>query len=232
MFCKRICFHVFLLLFVIFIGDFVFAEKNKDDQKKKDKKSIFHPHEEIVVTATMTPKAVKDCSASVSVISADDLKALPASNALSLLNNLPGIFISRTGDFGRADVNIRGIGQRGRRIAILVDGRPEKMGLFGCAVTHTFPLDNVERIEIVRGPSSVLYGSEALGGGSTFSPACRVKNLRPILVLHMEVLIPNSIISVMEEILTNYATILLWTEEAAMDIGKIPATLEVLLPEK
>lgn len=164
MFCKKVCFHVFLLLFVIFIGDFVFAEKNKDDQKKKDKKSIFHPHEEIVVTATMTPKAVKDCSASVSVISADDLKALPASNALSLLNNLPGIFISRTGDFGRADVDIRGIGQRGRRIAILVDGRPEKMGLFGCAVTHTFPLDNVERIEIVRGPSSVLYGSEALGG--------------------------------------------------------------------
>jgi outer membrane cobalamin receptor len=164
MFGKKICFFLFLMMFIAFIGHFVFAGKAKDDQKKKDKKSIFHPHKEIVVVATMTTKAVKDCSASVSVVSADDLKALTASTALNLLNNLPGIFIRRTGDFGRADVDIRGIGQRGRRIAILVDGRPEKMGLFGCVVTHTFPLDNVERIEIVRGPSSVLYGSEALGG--------------------------------------------------------------------
>jgi len=161
---KRICFYAFLLLFVISTGDFVFAEKDKDSQKKKEKESTSHPHHEIVVTATMTPKAVKDCSASISVISADDLNAFTANNALNLLSNQPGIFIHRTGDFGRADVDIRGIGQRGQRIAILVDGRPEKMGLFGCAVTHAFPLDNVERIEVVRGPSSVLYGSEALGG--------------------------------------------------------------------
>lgn len=138
MFGKKICFFLFLMMFIAFIGHFVFAEKAKDDQKKKDKKSIFHPHEEIVVIATMTTKAVKDCSASISVVSADDLKALTASSALNLLNNLPGIFIRRTGDFGRADVDIRGIGQRGRRIAILVDGRPEKMGLFGCVVTPYF----------------------------------------------------------------------------------------------
>jgi len=164
LFYKRIFFIFFLLLFVVSIGNFVFAEQTKDNQKKKKKESTIRPHHKIVVTATMTPKAVKDCSASISIISADDLKALTANNALNLLNNLPGIFIHRTGDFGRADVDIRGLGQRGQRIAILVDGRPEKMGLFGCAVTHAFPLDNVERIEVVRGPSSVLYGSEALGG--------------------------------------------------------------------
>jgi outer membrane cobalamin receptor len=164
MFGKKVFCFLFFIMFVVFIGGFVYAQKDKEKQKKKDTESIIHPHVEIVVTATMTPKAVKDCSASVSVVSADDLKALAASNALNLLNNQPGIFIHRTGDFGRADVEIRGIGQQGRRIAILVDGRPEKMGLFGCAVTHTFSLDNVKRIEVVRGPSSVLYGSEALGG--------------------------------------------------------------------
>ncbi|MBN2245490.1 MAG: TonB-dependent receptor, partial [Candidatus Aminicenantes bacterium] len=106
----------------------------------------------------------KDLSASVSVVDQSDFKAISASNALNLLNYIPGLFVNRTGDFGRADVTIRGLGERGRKIAVLVDGRPEKMSLFGCIISHSFPLDNVERIEVVRGPASVLYGSEALGG--------------------------------------------------------------------
>ncbi|MBS3818861.1 TonB-dependent receptor [bacterium] len=157
------------ILILLFLSVFLclphFADETKDsDEQKKEKKSVIHPHEEVVVTATMTRRMVKDCSASVSVVNADDIQAIPASNALNLLENFPGIYVRRTGYFGRADIDIRGIGQRGRRIAVLVDGRPEKMGLFGCTVTHTFPLDNVERIEVVRGASSVLYGSEALGG--------------------------------------------------------------------
>jgi len=140
-------------------------QKNKKDVKNDVKKeSPIHLHEEIVVTATMTRKAVRDCSASVSIIDETDIKAIASSNSMNILMHLPGLFVRKTGDFGRSDVDIRGIGQRGRRIAVLVDGRPEKMGIFGCAVTHSFPLDNVERIEVVRGPSSVLYGSDAMGG--------------------------------------------------------------------
>jgi len=160
--------NVFVLIFLILIitlSGFSYSEIQKKSKKDKDdKEKQLHPHHEIVVTATMSRKAVKDCSASVSVVGKMDLMATASSNAMNLLNSLPGIFVSKTGDFGRSDVDIRGIGQRGRRIAVLVDGRPEKMGLFGCAVTHAFPLDNVERIEVVRGPSSVLYGSEAMGG--------------------------------------------------------------------
>lgn len=59
---------------------------------------------------------------------------------------------------------IRGIGQNGRRINVLIDGRPTKMANFGCTVTHSLPLNNVERIEVVRGPFSIAYGSDALGG--------------------------------------------------------------------
>ena len=162
---RKMMFLMGLMIFVVMVNGLTSQEKAKDsDKEKKKKESLFHPREEIVVTATMTRKAVKDCSASVSVLGGGDLKAISASNALNLLSFSPGIYIQRTGDFGRADLHIRGLGQRGRRIAIMVDGRPEKMGLFGCTVTHAFPLDNVERIEVVRGPSSVLYGSEALGG--------------------------------------------------------------------
>jgi iron complex outermembrane receptor protein len=160
--------NVFALVFPLFLLSFSalsYAEIQENSTKEKNnKEKQLRPHHEIVVTATMSRKAVKDCSASVSVISETEIKTTSSSNAMNLLNSLPGIFVRKTGDFGRSDVDIRGIGQRGRRIAVLVDGRPEKMGLFGCVVTHTFPLDNVERIEVVRGPSSVLHGSDAMGG--------------------------------------------------------------------
>ena len=121
-------------------------------------------HEEIVVTATLSPKSPKDVALNVESLSRKDLERLWASNAVGALNLLPGVFVNRSGEFGRMDIDIRGLGQNGRRVAILVNGRPEKMSLFGCAVTHSFPLDNVERVEIVKGPASVLYGGEALGG--------------------------------------------------------------------
>jgi iron complex outermembrane receptor protein len=162
---KKGGFLILLIFISLFPGSVLGQEtEEKKKEKEKEKESISRLHREIVVTATMTRKAVKDCSASVSIVEAGDLGAISSSNAMNLLSHQPGIFIRRTGDFGRADVDIRGLGYRGGRIAILVDGRPEKMGLFGCAVTHAFPLDNVERIEVVRGPSSVFYGSEALGG--------------------------------------------------------------------
>ena len=54
---------LFFLIFAGFINGLAFEEKARDsEKKKKEAESLFHPHEEIVVTATMTRKAVKDCS--------------------------------------------------------------------------------------------------------------------------------------------------------------------------
>ena len=119
---------------------------------------------EVVVTATKTEEEVKDLPMSVSVITREEIEASNATTVTDILNNLSGVFVQKTGAFGRTDPQIRGIGQRGRRIMVLIDGRPVKMGLFGCTITHSLPIDNVERIELVRGPASVLYGSDALGG--------------------------------------------------------------------
>ncbi|MCU0289630.1 MAG: TonB-dependent receptor [Acidobacteria bacterium] len=142
-------------------------EKKEDRVTEDDESTTYYQIkkvEEVVVTATLTPKALKDCSATVNVVTRDDIESVPASNALNILDHTPGIFVNRSGDFGRADVDIRGLGQNCRQVAVLVDGKPEKMGLFGCAVSHAFPLDNVDRIEVVKGPASVLYGGEAMGG--------------------------------------------------------------------
>ncbi|MGB8952536.1 MAG: TonB-dependent receptor [Candidatus Aminicenantales bacterium] len=154
---------LFSVLFILWMGA-VASEDKPEKSKKKEDKTLPPLSHEVTVTATMYRKDVRDCSTSVNVVREEDLKGTSASNALNALSFLPGIFIQRTGDFGRADVDIRGLGQRTQRIQILVDGRPEKMGLFGCSVSHSFPLDNVSRIEVVKGPASVFYGSDALGG--------------------------------------------------------------------
>ncbi|MGB3341628.1 MAG: TonB-dependent receptor [bacterium] len=120
--------------------------------------------DEIVVTATRYKMMLRDISATVSVVTESDLAGMNLHRSTDILGYLPGIFINKTGDFGRADVDIRGIGDRGRSVMVLIDGRPVKMGLYGCTITHSLPMDNVERIEVVRGPASVLYGSDALGG--------------------------------------------------------------------
>ncbi len=120
--------------------------------------------DEIVVTAERIRHPVRDVAASVSILTAADLSRTTARTATGALAALPGVFVQKTGQFGRTDIDIRGVGDRGCRIQVLVDGRPEKMPVYGCVVTHTLPLNNVERIEVVRGPLSVLYGSDAMAG--------------------------------------------------------------------
>jgi len=120
--------------------------------------------EGVVVTASRYKDDISDLSSSVSVITEKDIEFVNSYVAPDLLSDIPGVEIMKTGNFGRADVVIRGIGNNGRRLSFLVDGRPEKMSIYGCAVTHTFPLHNVKRIEVVKGPLSSLYGSGAMGG--------------------------------------------------------------------
>jgi outer membrane cobalamin receptor len=120
--------------------------------------------EGVVVTASRYKDNVSDISSSVSIITEEDIRFVNSYTAPDLLSGVPGVEIMKTGNFGRADVVIRGIGNNGRKLGFLIDGRPEKMSIYDCAVTHTFPLHNVKRIEVVKGPLSSLYGSGAMGG--------------------------------------------------------------------
>ncbi|HTW92171.1 MAG TPA: TonB-dependent receptor [bacterium] len=120
--------------------------------------------DEVVVTADRVRMPVRDVAASISVATALDLERTTARTATMALDGMPGVFVEHTGQFGRTDIDIRGVGDNGTRVLVLVDGRPEKMPIYGCTITNTLPLNNVERIEVVRGPLSVLYGSDAMAG--------------------------------------------------------------------
>ncbi len=119
---------------------------------------------EIVVEATRIQVPYKHLPLSIDIVTHDEIDHSTANSATDAVSFLPGVFVQRTGDFGRADVAIRGLGNMGKRLSVLIDGHPVKMGLFGCTITHALPLNNVERIEVIRAPTSVLYGSDALGG--------------------------------------------------------------------
>lgn len=118
----------------------------------------------IVIAPFEGVHAVTDLSSSVSVITNSELEAGMNYSLTDALRVIPGVFVHKTTPFGRADIVIRGHGNRGRKVMVLIDGKPEKMGLYGCTISHALPVDDVERIEVIRGSSSVLYGSDALGG--------------------------------------------------------------------
>jgi iron complex outermembrane receptor protein len=117
-----------------------------------------------VITATKKPQKQDNLSTTVNVLTREELDMLQPRTATDVLHTLPGVFVHKTSAFGRADVTIRGTGDRGRRMMVLMNGRPVKMGIFGCTVTHCIPATDVQRIEVVKGPASVLYGSDAMGG--------------------------------------------------------------------
>lgn len=118
----------------------------------------------VVVTGTPVGRRVADVTSAVSVIDEAEIEASNADYVMDVIDPLPGVYVRKDGIYGRQAIELRGLGSNCRRIQTLVDGRPEKMSLFGCTVTQTLPLANVERIEVVRGPESVLYGSDAMGG--------------------------------------------------------------------
>lgn len=123
--------------------------------------------EEVVVTATRIEQAIRNVPGFVSVITEEEIKTSTASTIDELLRKETGIDIVRP--YGLSSktqsVSLRGIfGDRSSRTLILLDGVPLNDLYSGAVDWNTIPLEIVERVEILRGANSALYGSNALGG--------------------------------------------------------------------
>ncbi len=120
---------------------------------------------EVVVTATATARTLADAPASVTVIDRDALARRPVQDLTDVLRDVPGVTINGAG-LTRRGVSIRGMPSE--HTLFLVDGR--RVNAAANAVAHAdfdlgwVPAEAIERVEVVRGPMSSLYGSEALGG--------------------------------------------------------------------
>jgi iron complex outermembrane receptor protein len=123
-------------------------------------------YEEVVVSASRQATAPADAPAATTIITAEEIRLSGASNLPDLLRRVPGISILTMGA-GNANLAMRGFNQRiSNKLLTLVDGRNTYLDFLGGSFHPTFTIDlrDIERIEIIRGPGSTLYGANAFGG--------------------------------------------------------------------
>ncbi len=117
----------------------------------------------VVVTATRTARTVDDSLASVTVIERADIERLQARSVPDLLRGAQGIQVSNSGGAGKVtELSLRGTAAD--HVLVLIDGVKIGSATTGTTAWQDLPIDQIERIEVVRGPRSSLYGSEAIGG--------------------------------------------------------------------
>ena len=117
----------------------------------------------LVVTPTRMIEPLSEALASVSLITRDDIELSVAEDLFELLRLQPGIDIVRSGGPG-AQTSIFMRGSNSNHVLVLIDGVRVSSANTGGYVWEQLPLNQVERVEIVRGPRGSLYGSDSIGG--------------------------------------------------------------------
>ena len=122
--------------------------------------------EDVIVSASKRAQKLSEAPSAVYVISAADIKAHAFTTLADLLRYAPGMDVYRVND-GNAIVGVRGFADEANNLVlVLIDGRQVNVELFGSSFLDNLPiaLGEIERIEIVRGPNSTLYGANAFSG--------------------------------------------------------------------
>ena len=168
---------LFLCLCVVLSG--AAAAESRPESDPAAEPAEFH---RVVVTATRTARAIVDVPNTVDVIGRERMDELLVRDLKDLFRYEPGVTVTASyGRFGIGDIRIRGLG--GNRVRILTDGVPVPdafdIGSFSNANRNFVDLDTLKRVEVVRGPGSSLYGSDALGGVVAFVTRDPADYLRP-----------------------------------------------------
>ena len=150
------------------------AQTGKDSTKVARSYAI----NEVVVTGTRSETDVRHLPMTVSVVGRPQLEASQQTSVLPVLNSqVPGFLSTSRGVMGygvatgaSGQMSLRGIGGPAQAglpttgLLVLIDGHPQYMGLMGHPIADAYQTMMAERVEVLRGPASVLYGSNAMGG--------------------------------------------------------------------
>ena len=127
---------------------------------------------EVVVTGTRNETDVRHLPLTVSIIDRQEIEQSMQPSVLPVLTQqVPGLFITSRGIMGygvsngaAGGISLRGLSGGSGRMMVLIDGHPQYAGIFGHPISDAYQSFLAERVEVLRGPASVLYGSNAMGG--------------------------------------------------------------------
>ncbi|MCD8319124.1 MAG: TonB-dependent receptor [Paraprevotella sp.] len=134
--------------------------------------TTLHALDSVVVTGTRNGTDIRHLPMTISVVGRDRLTENERVNVLpTLAEQVPGLFVTSRGmmGYGVSDgaagtINLRGISSGTGQMMVLVDGHPQYQGIFGHSISDSYQTMMTERVEVLRGPASMLYGSNAMGG--------------------------------------------------------------------
>ena len=128
--------------------------------------------QEVVVTGTRNATDVRHLPMTVTVLGREKLTEQYQNSILpTIMQQVPGLFITSRSVLGygvsgggSGGINLRGVSGGGGQLLVLIDGHPQYNGVYGHPISDSYQTLMAERVEVLRGPASVLYGSNAMGG--------------------------------------------------------------------
>ena len=128
--------------------------------------------QEVVVTGTRNAVDVRHLPMTVTVISREALTKQHQTSILpTVMQQVPGLFVTSRSMMGygastgaAGGISLRGISGGTGQLMVLIDGHPQYQGIYGHPISDSYQTLMAERVEVLRGPASVLYGSNAMGG--------------------------------------------------------------------
>lgn len=168
MFQKKIFPFILSLFWGCILSTPVYAVTGYADNLPQDSLQI----DEVVVTGTRNATDIRHLPMTVNVIGCEQLTEQHQMSVLpTVMQQVPGLFVTSRSMMGygvstgaAGGINLRGITGGGGQLLVLIDGHPQYQGIFGHPISDSYQTLMAERVEVLRGPASVLYGSNAMGG--------------------------------------------------------------------
>ena len=128
--------------------------------------------DDVVVTGTRGAADIRHLPMTISVVGEQKLNEHERVNVLpTLMEQVPGLMVTSRGVMGygvstggSGGMMLRGISSGAGQLMVLVDGHPQYQGIYGHSISDSYQTMMTERVEVLRGPASLLYGSNAMGG--------------------------------------------------------------------